>query len=187
MKKVVTLSILALALFFFSSGKTLAIVPRFIPEEAQLNPNPQVELNVEAMKAIHKKWCEKIQNKINEKHGSLEEKKGKHMERYDNLKSRLNTLIERLSAKGYDTAQLEKDLSDLGVKIDKFSSDFEVFKTKKEELKTYVCDKTNAEFKAKLAETKVALKTLQKDAKDIKDFYKNQIKPDIKDLKNQKI
>jgi chromosome segregation ATPase len=180
MKKIFLSFILALAIFGISLN-ALAFTP------INLKVTSKTTLDPEIAKAYHKNWCEKIQNKMSEKDNLFQEKKGSHLEAYNNLQDRLSTLISRLESKGHDTAQLEQDIEKLNDKINKFSDDYDVYKDRASEAKGYVCDKTKAEFKSKLAEVKTALKTLKADAQDIKNFYLTVIKPDIKILKNQKI
>lgn len=178
MKKTVLIIILALASF-----GAYASVLAFTPIDLNIKPNINIDPNVVA--AYHKAWCEKVQAKVTEKHENFEEKKGNHLDAYENLWDRLNTLIGRLEDKGYDTAQLEQDLQKLDAKIDKFSNDYDAYREKSNEAKGYACDKTKVELQAKLGEVKTALKTLKKDSQDIRNFYKNQIRPDILQLKNQ--
>lgn len=178
MKKIALILLLAFAFFGIGAG-VLAFTP------IDLNIKPEIKIDPNVVEAYHKNWCEKIQNKIEEKQDKFKDKKGSHLEAYNNLLDRLETLQIRLKNKGYDTVQVGKDRTELEEKIEKFSSDYDTYRELANESKSYACDKTKAELQSKLAEVKAALKTVKSDSKDIKNFYKNVIKPDILQLKKQ--
>lgn len=144
------------------------------------------ELNLESFKKWHDTRCAKFAEKLGEKISKIEEKQASHKNAYDNIVSRFETLIGRLEDKGYDVAQLKTDLVTLKDKIAKFKEDFKALTEKYEATKEKVCDDADAKIKSNLGETRTLIQAVQKDAKNIRTFYQNEIRSDIKAIKNQK-
>lgn len=138
------------------------------------------------VKAWHDARCAKFKVKIGEQSSNTGEKYDKHLKAYENLASRLDTLISRLETNGYDVAQLKTDLSALNDKIDGFKEDYQALFEKIDATKGKVCDDTDATIKTKLGDIRKLVQQVRKDAKEIRAFYKNEIRGDILDVKKQK-
>jgi hypothetical protein len=110
--------------------------------------------------------------------------KDRHIGAYNRLASRLAKLETKLEEKGYDTTQLEADLVVLDEKIAKFSVDYSAYidalriaKTKAE-----AGDKEGA--KAQIEVAKGLLAVAKVSGQDIRAYYFQTIKVEIKALKN---
>lgn len=139
-----------------------------------------------AMKDLKDKKCELITSRVDERVGKFDNNKGLHQQQYAKLKERLSNLITKLNEKGYDTSKLSSDLSTLNSKIEKFGTDYKTFTDKLKESRTYVCGASEGQFKTKLEEAKDLLKVVKQDSVDVRNYFKNTIKPDLQDLKNQR-
>jgi DNA repair exonuclease SbcCD ATPase subunit len=177
MRKKIILGIIVLAFFLSLAKVSLALVPI----DFNLHPvNPAV---IEAMNNI---ICEKRQSKIEEKIVKFEERKVKHMEAYNNLQDRLEKLSDKLSAEGYDVADLDADIKILEEKISQFETDFASASTKAKEAKDYVCDShTAVENKNEMKAVRDLIKKVRQDSVEIRSYYKNTIRPDIVAIKKQ--
>jgi hypothetical protein len=171
-KKILVITIVAVA--FLSGAKVAsAIIP--------------LQIDPAVVKAWHDARCAKFKEKIEGKTSSMGEKYDKHLSAYNNLASRLDTLISRLEDKDYDVAQLKTDLAILNNKIDKFEEDYKVLFEKVDTTKGKVCDDPDATIKTKLGDVRKLIQAVRKDAKEIRDYYKNEIREDILAVKNQKL
>lgn len=156
--------------------------------EFPLNPlKTRVELNADALKVFQAARCAKIQEKIAAKTAGFDENKDRHYEAYKNLKDRMEKFLAKLTDKGYDVTEFKADLAVLNTKIQKFADDYAAYQVKLGETKDYACGHSDGDFKAKLAEARTLLKTVREDSKDIKSYYLNTIKPDLKAIRKQKV
>lgn len=127
--------------------------------------------------------CASIQSKITTKITNYDIKKEAHIKAYNNLKTRLQKAIDRLGSKGYDTSKVKADLVVLGQKIDKFSQDYATYIAKLKELQTLACGHSEAQFKENLVAVRNLLKVVHQDGLDIRSYYRNTIREDIKALR----
>jgi predicted nuclease with TOPRIM domain len=146
-----------------------------------------LKVNSAAVKAWHEARCAKFKEKIAERASNTGEKYDKHLNAYNNLASRLNTLINRLEGKGYDVAQLKTDLSILNEKIGKFEEDYKILFERIDAAKGKFCDDEDAAIKTKLGDIRALIQAVRKDAKEIRAYYKNEIRGNILAVKKQKL
>lgn len=130
--------------------------------------------------------CDKITKAIENRINTFEERRNFHIPAYENIKSRLEKMITKLEALGYDLTDIKSDVSTLNNKISKLKSDYTAFLNKLNEIKNYACDHTNSEVKIKLTEARTLLKNIKSSDDDIRNYIKNVIKQDILEIKNQK-
>jgi len=175
MKKIIVL-VVAIGAVLFVGTKVASAIP-LIPIPQQIHPiDPD----------IFKKWhCGNIKAKLDEKSDFFAQKREGHMAAFNNLKSRLDTLINRLDDNGYDTAQIKADREVLDEKIDDFSEDYEKFKDKISSFKGSVCDDDSDKIKENSGELRTLMQEIKKDAKDIHDYYENELRDDIKEVRKK--
>lgn len=155
------------------------------PGDIQVVKDPKI--NPAIFKLMTKDKCEKAVAKVATRLEKVEQYKTAHMKAYGNLTDRLTALVAKLKLKGYDATELEADFSVLKDKIQKFSDDYAVCKSKIEELNSWDCTNKYSEFKDKLKANRQALKTVHQDSKAIRAYYAAEIKPDIKAIRQQKV
>lgn len=171
------------AIFAIGVKISKAIVPlQPIKPKFQLNPNA---IDADAIKAWHEARCAKFKEKLETKISNIEEKQANHNNALNNLVSRFETLISRLDSKGYDVGQLKTDLNTLNDKIDNFKDDSNALAEQVKNTKEAVCDDTDTKIKTNLGETRTLVQKVRSDVKEIRTFYKNEIRSDIRELRNQ--
>jgi hypothetical protein len=99
---------------------------------------------------------------------------------------RIQQLVTKFKAQGYDTAKLEADLLTLKAKAQKFSADRLTYINALKSTQSYACGKSKGEFENELNQARQYLLTLRADRADFQSFYLNTIKPDLLALKIQK-
>lgn len=112
-------------------------------------------------------------------------RKAFRVQRYQNHKNILMTMIAKFESKGLDTTKLKSDMSIMDVKTSKISTDFESLLSKLTESKNYDCGDAQGKYKQTLEEAKALRDVVSADAKDIHDFWKSTIRVDVASLMSQ--
>lgn len=102
---------------------------------------------------------------------------------YGNMQQRIARLIERLKTAGADTTQLEADFSILITKIEKLRADHATFIATLTESQSFVCGKSEGEFKGKMEEARKVPEIIKQDREEIKSFFEKTIKADLKAIR----
>jgi len=174
-KKILGLTLVSVLFAFGGVAQAVTIMP--------VKPIKVIDPGV--IKSVKEQRCEKIKEKIANRNEFFEKNKERQLNAYNNLSDRLNKFAEKLKLKGYDVSDLEADLKVLNEKIQKFSADQDAYIGELNGVKDYLCEKTDAESKTKMDELRASLKQVRQDAKDIREYYRNTIKPDLQAIKKQ--
>lgn len=129
--------------------------------------------------------CEELTENIEKKISNYDNNKKTHVENYQNLQERLEKLIAKLDEKDYDTTELKSALEGLKPLVSKFASDYSTFISALKETQQYTCGASEGEFKAKVEEAHKLLKVVKEDAQAIREYYKDNVKPALEDLREQ--
>lgn len=133
------------------------------------------------------KRCEIINKRIQIRISRFKERKDRHAERYDKVKERLTRIAQKLEDKGYDTSKLTDDLKTLAQMIKEYFEEYIKFISLLSNIpKTRVCKESKNTFRDTLSTVKEQVKIVRSKRKAIKEFYKNVIRKDIQELRNQK-
>ncbi len=178
--KRVSVFMAAIMVFVASTGISLAFNPSPVQKATRSNISEKLKLETPEER------CARITKKIENKTTGFDENKDRHYNAYKNLDDRLTKLSAKLKAKGYDVTELDADRVVLDEKISKFLTDYTAYMAKLGETKDYACGHSDGEFKGKLAEARALLKTVREDSQDIKNYFLNTIRPDIKKIRDQK-
>lgn len=108
-----------------------------------------------------------------------------HLERYQNIKTRVEKLTTNLGAKGFDVSKLQTDLQQLNSLILTFSNQYQSFIGQLTESKSLVCGNGSGDYKAKVQESRATLLTARETSLDIRALINNTIRPDIQALREQ--
>ncbi|MFA5029320.1 MAG: hypothetical protein WC518_01050 [Patescibacteria group bacterium] len=187
MKKLLFGLVLASAMALAAGGVGAQV---FKGTNTNLNANINGNININAgAKAQAVKGaialCANIESRVKMKIANYEAGKVRHANAYNNLKSRLAALNDKLVAKGADTTKLQSDLLQLDSKVAKFLADYDTYINKLREGQAFVCGKSQGQFLAKMKEARAALKVVWQDAKEIKDYYVKTIRPDLQAIREQ--
>ena len=128
--------------------------------------------------------CESVQAKLQERVDKFADIKNNRSRRYQNIYDKTQTLVDRLEDQEIDTSQIRTDARQLKGKVEILVADATVYETALNHAKEVACD-GNERLRPALEKTRNAIRQLAQDAKDIEDFYKLTIRPDLLDLKNQ--
>lgn len=140
----------------------------------------------EVREKVREKRCEHLEARITKRVSNFEKNKQKHIDRYNRLKTKLSNIITRLKNKGYDVAKLESDLKILDEKIKQYATDYNVFIDWLRESQDYACGQAKGVFKESVKKAREQLAVARESRKEVRRFYQEVIRQDIKDLRNQK-
>src|SRR3989344_903410 len=104
---------------------------------------------------------------------------------HKNLVNRLNKLVDKLKAKNIDTTELESEITVLEAKIATFKADLATYKQDMVDLKAMDCAADPTAFKAALEAARADREKVHQDAKDIRSYVKDTIKPTLKEIRAQ--
>lgn len=128
--------------------------------------------------------CQGAQGKTSSIIGRFQGIETSRGEVHKNLLNRLNALVEKLKAKSIDTTELEEAIVVLNTKIETFNTDLATYKQAVADLKAIDCKAEPESFKAALAAARTSLEKVRADAKDIRTYLQETIKPILKETRD---
>ncbi len=140
----------------------------------------------EIRKAVREARCTIAEERINLRIDRFSSLRQDHVKLYQAIVERLKTLADKLDKEGYDTAKIRADYKVLNDKIAKRATDYATFISKLEATKQYACGESEGKFVDALKDSRSYMEIVQKDTQDIREYYKNTIRADIKELRAQK-
>ncbi len=126
--------------------------------------------------------CDNRKNMIDNRIKMFGVSERSHKEKYSRIYDRLSALVERLDTQEVDTTKLKSDLETLKGQIDTLKTNYDVLMSKLEALKDADCENAVSN-KTSMDEIRELLKELRDDVKNIREFFINTIKSDIKELR----
>jgi len=139
----------------------------------------------ETKEANRLRICENLEEKIDTKVNRFNNNIGIHVGKYNHLKDRLEKIVGKLENKGFDIDKLEEDLLILDDLIKEYAVFYKDFVENLKFTRGYACGKSEGGFKDSLAESKDKRDLVKAKREEIREFYKNVIREDIKDLRQQ--
>ena len=176
-KAIFSLLVISAASAFFVKS-SLALTPPL--DISKLNTS-KLNLNVWAVR------CSSIKSLAEKKLDKFEENKNKHYTIYVQLSDRIESKMNEWEGLGYDVDEVKNDLKTLNDKIDNFTADYNKYIDKLNAIRDIDCDNTETDLKNAVTSAKAALKQVKNDVGDIRNYYWTVLRPDIMDLKKQKI
>lgn len=170
MKRELTALLISVLLIFsvFLPSPVFAFTP------LQIVDIPKVNLKVAS--------CVVIRNSIENRISNFNTRYSNHLEVYTKLEDRLEQMIQKWQAWGYDTNDLQNDLDSLKTMVDEYKNDFENLTSNLSDAKD-ACG--TSDYTAKMTEAKQSLKDLRGDVVDIRILYQTMLRKHILELKNQ--
>ncbi|OGC48109.1 hypothetical protein A3A69_00920 [candidate division WWE3 bacterium RIFCSPLOWO2_01_FULL_37_15] len=129
--------------------------------------------------------CEILNNRIDARIQLFEQNKEFHKNIYEALVGKVRNLIDWLNKKDLVAEKLQLDLIILNDMITKTWEDYSSFISLIMDTKNYTCGESQGQFRDKLLNALEQLKVYKTDLQDIRVFYKNTVKEDMKDLRDQ--
>lgn len=109
-----------------------------------------------------------------------------HIRNYQEMVRHFGDVVATLEAKGYDVTKLRTDATTLDEKIRAFGVAYDAWVTQLGVAKQYACGESEGKFKDELLKSRQLALKVRQAAIDIRTFYLNTIKPDIKAVRAQK-
>lgn len=129
--------------------------------------------------------CDVWNKRVNVRINNFNSRKDAHIANYNRISDYLGNLADEYDAKGYDTSKLRADGVTWDQMVVDLGNDYAAFIKRIEETEDLVCGSSGGEYKQTLQEAKTMLSTVRSDARAIRVYYYNTIKPDIQALKAQ--
>jgi chromosome segregation ATPase len=127
--------------------------------------------------------CKASQGNLSSVKGKLQGIETSRGEVYKNIQTRLTDLSTKLKNKGVDTTALDADIATLKTKIDTFNTDLTAYKQAVSDLATMDCATDPDGFKASLETARTALKKVGEDAKAVRSYLNDTVKPLLKTIR----
>lgn len=163
----------SLIILSLTAGQVTAQSPSPTPTSA---PNRAQERREERRENM----CERVKAKIEERRENFQTRRDRHAAIYQGIVKRLNNLVSKLKARGCDASQVETDLSAFSKLIDELVTAFNLFLDKVHAVGVPVCQEQPGDWRAALTAAKDQLRAVQAKQREIRAFYKNTLKPDVK-------
>ncbi|EKD96171.1 MAG: hypothetical protein ACD_24C00157G0003 [uncultured bacterium] len=167
------LIVLIISFFLIISGKTYALALSASEDALQIRDE------------IRENRCEALNNKIDARIQLFEQNKEFHKNIYEALIKKVENTIDWMSEKGLGINKLQSDSIVLSDLITKAWEDYSSFITLLMDTKNYTCGESQGQFRDKLLNALEQLKVYKSDLQSIKAFYKNTVKEDMKDIRDQ--
>lgn len=136
---------------------------------------------------ITDKNCETVKVRLSNKLDSLKNAGERKKEKYENIKTRVQAVIDTAKEQGVDTAKLEEDLVVLATKVEVYKAEAIELYDKLQKSASVDCttEEGRAEMRVWLQEARNQLKEVRSAMKDIHTFLRETLKPDLHDVKGQ--
>ena len=129
---------------------------------------------------LRENMCERVKARIEERRENFQDRRDRHAAIYQGIVNRLNNLVSKLKARGCDASQVETDLSAFDKLINELVTAFNLFLDKVHAVGVPVCQEQPGDWRTALTAAKDQLRAVQAKQREIRTFYKNTLKPDVK-------
>ena len=133
---------------------------------------------------IRDNGCEILNNRIDARIQLFEQNKEYHKNIYEALVRKVEDLIDWMSEKGLVINKLQSDLIVLSDLLTKAWEDYSSFISLLMETKSYTCGESQGQFREKLMLAFEELKNYKADVMEIRNYYKNTVKEDMRELRD---
>lgn len=131
--------------------------------------------------------CEIIEEKVGLKVARFTNNMSRRQAFYHRFANRVEKIITKFEAAGYDVTKLKADLVVLNQKITTYEQAKTSYIALLKQTQAYSCGNSEGEFAAKLTEAKTQLVKVRQANLDVRTYYQTTIRPDILALKQQSI
>ncbi len=129
--------------------------------------------------------CENVTNRIENKIKAFENHRDTRVSHYADLITRLNEIATKLEGKGYDVTELKASIAELETMVNDYVSLYADFIAQLSETQEFACGESDGEFKTALQDSKNAWELVKEKRQEIREFYANEIREVIKELREQ--
>jgi hypothetical protein len=136
---------------------------------------------------MKEKICERWQNRIRTRLNRYENKKQQHKQIFESLLERLDKMSAKLDDAGLDTSDLEEYISVLEGKVSDLMQVHDDFLGELNLADDQTCGESEGEFKKQLGEARNMIPEVRSALDDVRDYYRDTVRPELIDLKLQLI
>ncbi len=133
---------------------------------------------------LQQRW-ETVQQRLRLIITRFENNKERHVRAYQQAKEKAEEFLEKMSSKGLDVSKLSQDLETWDGMFKEFARDCEALIGKLEEILALDPAQAKGSFSPLIKEARQLLREVQQDALDIRLFYQQTIRADIRELRDQ--
>jgi hypothetical protein len=161
------------------------VLPVFAVPSGTVRPTNSVRPSVTSK--ARNTVCAKVQAGILQIQAKVEQNKDTHIKRYTLMLDKVDTLVERLEAKGYNinTDNFELARADLEAKIDEMETYYDEFVSELKEAEDFACEGNMEQYRNQLGESRESLRELRNAAQEAFQIMKSGVKDALVDIKNQ--
>lgn len=129
--------------------------------------------------------CDVIGERVRNKLSRFEQNKDDHVARYKRVRNRLEEIVRDLADKGYDVSKLQEDLATMDTMIREYAQLYVDFIESLENTQEYACGDSEGDFREALARSRTLLRQVRQKRQELRRFYGEEIRQDIKALREQ--
>ncbi|MFH1896010.1 MAG: hypothetical protein ABH814_00855 [bacterium] len=129
--------------------------------------------------------CAQVGERVRNRTENFETNREQHMERYGELKTKLQGVAVKLRARGFDTTQLETDLLELDSLVQMYANEYSNFIGVLQGSQEFACGQSQGEFHNALKDAQNQIIRAREARRAVWEFYKDNIREDIKSLRLQ--
>ncbi len=157
------------------------------PVSAISVPTPRVpdRANQFEQRPLDESRCNLVNGKIDNLLSGYEERKERHIQRYNGIQQNVAELITKLQEEGIDTTNLENDLAQLQVLIEEFRTYIESSMERLRAARTQTCGDDQSQFRAEVEAARGELLKAREVALEIRTFVFDVLRPDIQTIRDQ--
>ncbi len=130
------------------------------------------------------KKCDQLEQRIATKITNFDNTHQFHVRQYGLMKEKIEKVIATKEAEGKDVSKLKTDLQTFNDKVALFATHRQEFIDALKRTQEHACGESEGAFKAALKTAQEKHKVVIADAKDIRSFYMNTLRPDLKALRD---
>jgi DNA repair exonuclease SbcCD ATPase subunit len=153
-------------------------------EDTQQGPGGN-ETSQQNKAEIKERACEQLQKRIQNRVQLFEKNREQHQERYTNLQGRLQEAANKLEARNFNTTQLQTSINTLNQLITTYDEEYSQFIELLDASSNHTCSELGGQYRQSFQSSRGQLIKAREARYAIWTFYKNTIREDIKDLRDQ--
>jgi hypothetical protein len=184
MKKIPFLIFIIISLGLFISAPIYAERIASYPKENRLEDRQEKIQNLK--NAAKEKRCTIITQNITRLIERYNTTHTHQIDRYNKIKENLRKAVTRLNELGYDTSKVAQSLEVLNQMIVDYDSIHTKFEAALNSTSGLACGESNGVYVNKVKEAQDYLKQMRAKAKEIENYYKENVRSEIQNLKSQK-
>lgn len=155
-------------------------------QESEDEGNERVKRLDRAREVVGQK-CENIDQRVEGRITAFENNKKEHLDRYNSVKDRVTTIIEKLNLLGYDTSQLSIDLQKFDALVVEMATEYQAFIDILRSAQEYECGNSDGSFRDVMQKSQEQLMRVKAKRQEIRKFYSEILRVDIQNLRNQEV